>query len=297
MTIDAPHLFDTWNMDAPGVPILLSVPHSGREYPQMLRDQARLPVDRLTALEDRYSDRLIEDCAASGVPVIVARIARAMVDLNRAPDDMDIDAIIAADRIHFAPPGRKARAGLGIVPTRIGRHGMIWKTPLTLAEVAARIATYHRPFHDRIAAGLSIIYARFGQAMLIDVHSMPSLTAERGAPPIDMVVGDGFGRTAPNWVADRIRAVAADHGLRVAINQPYAGGQIIRAHARPQQGIFGVQLEIDRALYLDVRGACDPAGTARINAALAEITRALIAEMGVRDPGLHGGLHWPQAAE
>ncbi|MEY4269673.1 MAG: hypothetical protein RLZZ58_889 [Pseudomonadota bacterium] len=293
MTIAAPHLFDTWNVDTPRVPMLMSVPHSGRDYPLALLEMARLAADRLVLLEDRYSDVLIADCAAMGVPVIVARIARAMVDLNRAADDMDIDAVIPADRINFAPPGRKARAGLGIVPSRAGRQGAIWKTQLTYADIAARIAVYHRPYHDRIAAVLSHIYARYGQALLIDVHSMPSLPRDRGAPPVDLVVGDGFGSTAPNWAADRVRAVAADHGLRAVINQPYAGGQIIRAHARPQQGVYGVQIEIDRALYLDVRGACDVAGTARINAALAAIAQALIAEMAARDPAMM----WPQAAE
>lgn len=281
------------NSDAPAFPLLLSVPHSGRQYPDAVLAMARLPVERLAALEDRYCDRLIDGCVAAGFPVLVAEVARAVVDLNRGQSDMDIDAVVPIDRMRFAVPGRKARAGLGIVPTRLAHGGMIWKALLTGDAIAGRIAQYYAPYHAAVSAHLGAIYGRFGQALLVDVHSMPSLPSGRGARRVDMVVGDGFGATAPAWIADTIGAVARDAGLNVAVNAPYPGGHIVRAHTRPAQRIFGVQIEFDRALYLDGQGRCAARGTARINAMLADTASALVQEMGQRD----GVNPWPLAAE
>jgi N-formylglutamate amidohydrolase len=225
------------------LPVLLSVPHSGRDYPDWLVDMAAPGKRALQALEDPYVDRLAWRAIKLGCGAVIARAPRAAVDCNRAEDEWDPAVIHGARR---ARSTARARGGLGIVPARTQAHGYLWRRAITVGQLEERLDQAHRPFHAAIAAQLELMLDRFGCALLIDCHSMPP---PRGAPQI--VFGDRYGRTSESWLNREALTIARGAGLTAGFNDPFAGGHVIERHARPARGVHALQLEIDRGLYLD----------------------------------------------
>lgn len=237
--------FDLTGHTPPASPVILSVPHAGREYPTVLHDALRVPFIALMALEDRLVDQVA--LAARRVETtIVQRAARAWIDLNRAEHDRDPRLDDGALAGHLSA---KVRSGLGLVPRRTSGAGELWRRRLGADEVAARIAAAHRPYHAALSAALTAARARFGVAVLLDIHSMPPINGGRAR----IVIGDRFGRSAANRFIARIEAAVTAAGLEQALNAPYAGGHILERHGDPKRQIHAVQLEIDRSLYLDGR--------------------------------------------
>ena len=227
-------------------PVVLSVPHAGRAYSRTLLDASRLPRETLETLEDRLVDRLVWRAVAEGASALVALAPRAEIDLNR--DEREVDAAMVSP----PPPARgllaspRTRGGLGLVPARIGGSGAIWLRRMSGAELARRIETIHRPYHETLATMLEEARRRFGVAILLDCHSMPPRIGAKG-----VVFGDRHGASiAPDYLDAAIKAAEAE-GYATARNAPYAGGYITARHGRPARGIHAVQLEIDRSLYLD----------------------------------------------
>lgn len=230
-------------------PVILAVPHAGREYPANLLAASRLSREKLEALEDRHADMLVTGAVAAGVTALVATRARAWIDLNR--DEREIDpGMLESPPLLPLLTSAKVRGGIGLVPRRIADGGDIWRRRFSQREIDRRILRDHRPWHQAIAALLAEARARFGCAVLIDCHSMPSLPRQSPLLPPQIVVGDRFGRSAADRFADRLSAVAEAAGLKVARNAPYSGGHTLDRHGRPDQAIHALQIEIDRALYL-----------------------------------------------
>ncbi len=233
----------------PVSPVVLSVPHAGRDYPSAMLSLLTVPVARLTALEDRHVDAVAHG-AQRDEAMLVAIRARGWIDLNRSPErdrDPQVDAGVEGRPSGIAASD-KVRSGIGLIPRRAGGADNMWRRKLTATEVEERIAVDHAPYHAAVAAALAAAHARFGIAILLDLHSMPPLT---GLEPAQIVLGDRYGRSAGSWLTDAVAAVVRDRGLPLAINHPYAGGHILSTHARPRAGIHALQLEIDRSLYLD----------------------------------------------
>ncbi|ATY34778.1 N-formylglutamate amidohydrolase [Sphingomonas psychrotolerans] len=231
----------------PVTPVVLSVPHAGRDYPLQLRAALRVPLVALKGLEDRYADALGLD-ARGAETLFIAQRARAWIDLNRAEHERDPRLDDGAARIGH-PQSAKLRSGLGLVPRRVGNSGDIWQRRLSADEVQLRIEADHRPYHAAVAAALAAARVRFGIAVLIDVHSMPSLGPADSAPRL--VLGDRFGKSAAARFTGRIEGVARAHGVATAANAPYSGGHILERHGEPRRGVHAIQLEFDRGLYLD----------------------------------------------
>lgn len=231
----------------PQSPVILSVPHAGRDYPLQLRAAIRVPVLAIRALEDRYADSLALG-ARRGETLLVAERARAWIDLNRSESDRDprLD-----DGAHMSgkPLSAKLRSGLGLVPRRVGNSGDIWAQRLSSDDVSHRIQDDHRPYHAALGEALAAARARFGVAILLDVHSMPPLGDSATAPRL--VLGDRFGKSSGSRFMGRIEGVARAHGVRSANNAPYSGGHILERHGDPRRSIHAIQLEFDRSLYLD----------------------------------------------
>ena len=244
--------FTLYNMGIPNVPVLLSVPHAGRDYPPELLANLRVQPAELLRLEDRYADRLVKPAIAGGCPAIVAHRARAWIDLNRAETDIDIGMVSGSEKTLNASPGTKARGGLGLFPRRLQACGELWRHPIAQAEVEQRIKQAHRPYHHAVAEILSAMRVRFGVAILLDVHSMPPIPANsaQDAPP-RIVVGDRFGRSAASVYAELVAGRALALGLKVALNTPYSGDYILQRHGDPGRRVHALQLEVDRSLYLD----------------------------------------------
>ena len=226
------------------LPVLLSVPHSGREYPDWLVGLAAAGEPSLTTLEDPAVDRLVWRAMQRGVGAVIARTPRAAVDCNRAEDELD-PAVIEG-----APRGRvtaRARGGLGIVPARTQQHGYLWNRSITPAQLGERLDQAHRPYHGALDEQISLLLDRFGCALLLDCHSMPP--PGEGIAPI--IIGDRRGRTADPWLSQQALNIALSQGFEAGLNDPFAGGHVIERHARPARDVHALQIEIDRRRYLD----------------------------------------------
>lgn len=236
--------FEQIGGDQPASPVIVSVPHAGRDYPAELIEALRVPVAALRSLEDRRIDEVA--VAAGGEELLlVQRRARAWIDLNRAEQERDPSVDAGARPVER--PSSKVRSGLGLVPARVAGAGALWRHRFSGRAIERRIAEDHRPYHARLSALLAAARKRFGAAVLLDLHSMSPLGA--GRPQV--VIGDRFGTSAGGRYVARMEGVIAAAGWRAALNAPYAGGYVIATHGRPAAGIHAVQLELDRSLYLD----------------------------------------------
>jgi N-formylglutamate amidohydrolase len=238
------------------LPVLLSVPHSGRDYDPAVLANARQGPKSLEALEDPLVDRLAWRAIAAGIGAVVQPVPRAVIDCNRDEEEVDPAAIAG---VGPSPIGPRARHGLGLIASRTHRHGALWRRPIDRAELGRRLDQVHRPFHQSLSAALDGLTARFGDAILIDCHSMPT---RRGQAEI--ILGDRHGSSSASWVMEEAGRLCRQAGLRVGLNEPYAGGAIVTRHGRPADGIHAIQLEIDRALYLKADGRTPGSGFDRI---------------------------------
>jgi N-formylglutamate amidohydrolase len=262
--------FDRLGPSLAATPLVLSVPHAGRLYPDALLADSAVPYGQLEELEDRHADLLIARAVAEGAVAIVARCARAWIDLNRSEEDLDP---ALRDPPGSGPPATpRARSGLGLLPSRLGRHDL-WRMGPTPAEARARLGEVHRPYHMAITRALDDALIRHGYAVLLDCHSMPSLP---GARPARIVIGDRHARTAMPGLAARLAAVARTEGYSAAVNAPYAGAHGIERHGRPGEGVHALQIEVDRSLYLmrDMRTASP--GVDAIRALIAILARTAL---------------------
>lgn len=286
--IDAEHssrLFSLAGLANARVPVLVAVPHAGRDYPDEIAANARVSPQVLERLEDRYADLLASMvAAATGCTTLVAHVARAWIDLNRAPNDIDPQMVCDMPRNAFAQPSAKVRGGLGLVPRRLAGHGELWRKPWGRESIAARIAQLHDPYHRTLSDTLATLRARFGCALLIDLHSMPPLQPESPMPAPGMVVGDLYGRSAAGRLSDLATRTLARRGYTVALNHPYAGGYGLERHGRPLRDVHALQIEIDRSLYLD--GAlCQPGrGLQQVRETVAQLVRILADDL-MRETG------------
>ena len=240
--------FDRYGADEPASPVILSVPHAGRDYPLALRAALRVPLVALVPLEDRHIDA-VAIAAQQRETMLVQRVARAWIDLNRSEQERDPGMDDGASRQAMPQQSARMRGGLGLVPRRVSGVGEIWRRRLDGDEVVARIMLDHRPYHAALADALTRARARFGTAVLLDLHSMPPLTRAQG--PARIVLGDRFGRSAATRFVHRLESEILAAGITPGLNAPYAGGHILDVQGRPAQGIHAVQIEFDRTLYLD----------------------------------------------
>jgi N-formylglutamate amidohydrolase len=233
-------------------PVIFASPHSGRDYPAAFLERAILDRQAIRSSEDAFVD-LIFDCAPKlGAPLLTARVPRAFIDLNRAADELD-PAVI--EGIARAPHNPRVASGLGVIPRVVAGGRPIYSGKLSLTEAQARLGRFWHPYHQALAALIEETRTTFGQAILIDCHSMPHEAIEAHSRPgharPEVVLGDRYGVAAGRDVMDRIEAAFASTGLRVGRNAPFAGAYVAQAYGRPLRGVHVVQVEIDRALYMN----------------------------------------------
>lgn len=273
----ADRAFNSLGDDPARHPVLITVPHAGRLYPAAMARDCRLPLANLRVLEDRHADALPQAAFEQGFSGLVANVARGWIDLNRDVREFD-PGLVEAPAGMTPQVTRKVQGGLGVIPRRIGNGGEIWRRRISADDFAARIEGVHRPYHGEIEARLARLATRFGCAILIDLHSMPSLDRGRGEPTPDIVIGDAFGKAAAPWVSALVADIARRSGLRPALNAPYAGGFSITRHGRPARDVHAIQIEIDRSLYLDRERIETGPGLARVQAFVSALAQGLSAE-------------------
>lgn len=266
------------------MPVLIAVPHAGRAYPDSVIAAMRDPASGPARLEDRYADVLGTAIAqATGAALLIADAPRAMIDLNRAPDDIDWSMIAgsATRRVPHSAANRRARSGLGLIPRRLPGLGEIWRQRLPVSELERRLAAIHRPYHRALATMLDDLRDRWGAALLIDLHSMPPLTSDVVGEGAEFVIGDRFGASCGSALSALALQRLAALGRRAAHNRPYSGGYVLDHHAAPRRGVHALQIEVCRASYLDA--AFDQPGPRLPSAtrALVHVVRALASEVAV----------------
>ncbi|MFN4295955.1 MAG: N-formylglutamate amidohydrolase [Brevundimonas sp.] len=233
---------------APASPLVFASPHSGDVYPDDLGARSGLAALSLRSAEDALVNRLVAPNPEQGVPLIAARLGRAYVDLNRDPGELDPQVVESGG---VASP--RVVAGFGVIPRLTGDGQTIRDHALTHEEALARLAWAHRPYHEALERLMHRARDRFGFAVLVDWHSMPSRAVGRpaGVRGPDVVLGDRHGSACSAEVTRLLRGLFERPGWRVALNRPYAGGWSTQLWGRPAEGFHAVQVELNRALYLD----------------------------------------------
>jgi len=266
--------------------LVFASPHSGRDYPAELMAAAALDASAIRRSEDAFVDELIASAPANGAAAISARYARAFIDVNR--EAYELDPAMFEDELPAFAKARTARvaAGLGSIARVVGEGQEIYRRKLTFAEARRRIEGAHRPYHQALAGLVDEALTRHGRVALIDWHSMPSAASGLGAPGAgerarrgcDMVLGDRFGSACAPALTRLVERELEAMGYRVARNAPYAGGYTTEFYGRPAEGVHALQIEINRAVYLDEASLTPTEGFERLKRDIERLTRALARE-------------------
>jgi N-formylglutamate amidohydrolase len=234
------------------VPFVFSSPHSGRQYPKAFLNESRLDERSLRRSEDCYVDLLFDQVLDLGAPLLLAHAPRAYVDVNREPYELDPRMFDGRLPAYANTRSMRVAGGLGTIPRIVGEGQDIYRGRIAVEDALARIETIHRPYHRALKHLLLRTIEGFGQAMLLDCHSMPS--ASLGLPEpgrADIVLGDRYGTSCAPRMMDVFQQAFEESGFVVVRNRPYAGGYITEHYGHPRSGIHALQIEINRALYLD----------------------------------------------
>jgi N-formylglutamate amidohydrolase len=254
---------------APPTPLVFASPHSGRLYPDDMNPA--LDALRIRRSEDARVDELIDQAPALGAPVIRALTARAYLDVNRDPGELDPRLFREALPAEARALSPRVAAGLGVVARVASGGAEIYDRRLSLEEGLSRIARVHAPYHDALSRLLARARAAHGLAVLIDWHSMP----QSAAPGVDFVLGDRFGAACSPALTAAVERLLGEAGYRTARNAPFAGGYTTEHYGRPDRRTHALQVEINRGLYLDEVRLETTAGFGRLRETLGRLIARL----------------------
>lgn len=238
-------------------PLILASPHSGRIYPEEFAGQSCLAEIVLRQSEDCLVDRLVAAAPKLGAPLLSALFPRVFVDPNREPTELDQDMF--AERLAMPANAASPRvlAGLGVIPRLAANEQEIYRTKLPPLEAERRLQLFYRPYHRALGDLVAATKRQFGLCVLLDCHSMPSAGAwmdglhSRQRIDVDYVLGDCFGASCAERMTAAAETVLSERGGKVRRNNPYSGGYVAQAYGRPAQGVHVLQIEINRALYMN----------------------------------------------
>jgi N-formylglutamate deformylase len=235
-------------------PLLFNSPHSGCIYPRDFLAASRLDLATLRRSEDSFVDELIAGVVARGYPLVRAHFPRCYVDVNREP--YELDPRMFEGRLPSFANTRSMRVagGLGTLARVVGDAQEIYDQRIAVGEALRRIDGLYKPYHRVLRRLFMRLHRDFGAAVLIDCHSMPSTTGARDERPrADFVLGDRYGTSCVGLVAETVEDTLRGFGYAVSRNKPYAGGFITEHYGNPAAGLHAIQLEVNRALYMDER--------------------------------------------
>jgi N-formylglutamate amidohydrolase len=255
--------------EAMETPFFLNSPHSGDCFPSSFLARSQLSRQTLRKASDLYVDELFRPAMDTGLPMMRALLPRSFLDLNREPLELDPRLISGPLPIDANSRSLRVAGGLGTVPRVIGDQVEIYAGKIALAEALERIDQVYVPYHLRLHRELAARHARHGHVILIDLHSMPSQSLSGGTRRMpDIILGDRFGGSCGEALTSRLEELARAQGFRVERNQPYAGGYITEHYGRPELGWHALQIEINRALYMDEASLEIHSGFSAVSSAL-----------------------------
>ena len=235
-------------------PIIFTAPHSGAIYPEAFLKASRIDLPTLRRSEDSFMDELIGDLSGHGFPVVRVNFPRSYVDVNREP--YELDPRMFSGRLPSFANTRSMRVagGLGTIPRVVGDGQEIYRERLSVDEALSRIETLYKPYHRALRRLIARVHQSFGTAVVVDCHSMPSIGVSRDEPRRpDIVIGDRYGTSCAAVLPDLVEGTMTRLGYSVGRNKPYAGGFITEHYGNPASGLHVVQLELNRAVYMDER--------------------------------------------
>jgi N-formylglutamate amidohydrolase len=268
--------FELAGPDRPVTPLIFASPHSGRIYPAPMMIASRLGADSIRRSEDVWVDQLIAGAAPLGARLINARLARVYLDVNREP--WELDPAMFSDELPAYARGRSPRvaAGLGAIARIVAEGEEVYARKLTFAEARHRVEAVHAPYHAALKALTAEALSAHGIAVLLDWHSMPSAATRHAAGgACDVVLGDRFGGASSPAIARAVERGLASLGYRVVRNTPYAGGYTTEHYGRPAKGVHALQIEVNRALYVDEASLTPTPWFARLKADLERLFEGL----------------------
>jgi N-formylglutamate amidohydrolase len=275
----------SFRLQTPASPgrFIFASPHSGRLYPPDMAAAPGLESASLRSAEDALVDRLIAPGLDRGATLLLGQWGRAYVDLNRDPDELDPVLVEGLEQRTASP---RTAAGYGVVPRLTGDGRPLYERRLGWEEARERIRRAHAPYHAALDRVMQAARTRHGEAVLVDWHSMPSraTAGSGGARGPDVVLGDRHGSSCAGDLTRRLRQAFESLGWRVALNQPYPGGWTTQVWGRPRDGFHAVQIELNRALYLDEATLEPGPGWSRCAAGVGRV----IAELLGRQPEAGG---------
>ncbi len=235
-------------------PVIFNSPHSGRIYPRAFLAAARLDLSTLRRSEDTFVDDLVAGVVERGHPMVRVHFPRCYVDVNREPYELDPRMFDGRLPSFANTRSMRVAGGLGTVARVVGDAQEIYDQRIPVDDALRRIEGLYKPYHRALRRLLTRVHRDFGTAVLVDCHSMPSTAgAKDDRPRADVVLGDRYGTSCVSAVADVIEAAFRELGYAVSRNKPYAGGFITEHYGNPAAGLHAVQIEINRALYMDER--------------------------------------------
>ncbi|MGB3864404.1 MAG: N-formylglutamate amidohydrolase, partial [Xanthobacteraceae bacterium] len=235
-------------------PIIFNSPHSGSVYPQPFLAASRIDVAALRRSEDSFVDELIAGLGAGGFPVVSVHFPRSYVDVNREPYELDPRMFNGRLPSFANTRSMRVAGGLGTIPRVVGDGQDIYRERLDVNEALARIEALYKPYHRALRRLVNKAHLTFGTAILVDCHSMPSVGVSRDEPARpDIVIGDRYGTSCAALLRERVERTFAALGYSTGCNKPYAGGFITEHYGNPANGLHAIQIELNRAVYMDER--------------------------------------------
>jgi N-formylglutamate amidohydrolase len=235
-------------------PIVFNSPHSGSVYPQAFLAAARLDLAQLRRSEDSFVDALFTGVVGRGFPLMRAHFPRCYVDVNREPYELDPRMFDGRLPSFANTRSMRVAGGLGTVARVVGDAQEIYDQRIPVDDALRRIEGLYKPYHRALRRLITRVHRDFGAAILVDCHSMPSIAGNRDERPrADVVLGDRYGTSCTPAVTDTVERTLHQLGYSVSRNKPYAGGFITEHYGNPPAGLHAIQLEINRALYMDER--------------------------------------------
>ena len=230
-------------------PLVIDSPHSGQVCPQGF--DAGL-ARRWHTSADAFVDELFASAPRHGATLLRALFPRAFIDVNRSPLDLD-ESMIDGTWPEALAPSEKARLGIGLIASR-DSEGPLYGRRLRVSEVRHRLDAYYWPYHRALRLALDETYRAAGVVYHLNCHSMKPPAAGRiSSRNLDICLGDRDGSSAggefTRFVADALR----DLGYHVQVNDPYKGVELVRRYSDPAGGRHSLQIEVNRALYMDER--------------------------------------------
>ncbi|MFK8250048.1 N-formylglutamate amidohydrolase [Ancylobacter terrae] len=257
-------------------PFLFNSPHSGMIYPRAFVEQARLDMPLLRRSEDSFVDELFCGVSSAGMAFMRAHFPRCYLDVNREPYELDPRMFEGRLPAYANTRSMRVSGGLGTIARIVGESQEIYARRIPIAEALERIETLYKPYHRTLRRLMTQLQRSFGMAVLVDCHSMPSITGSRDdRTRADFIIGDRYGTSCSSAIPDLIETALRRRGYVVTRNKPYAGGFITEHYGNPASGLHAVQIEINRALYMDERTYSRTSGFEKLRQDLLEMAGEL----------------------